>query len=305
MKTAIIIPYIGKFNNYFPLFLSSCIHNPLVDFFFFTDDMSYAKDTMPNNIHFIYSRFCDLKRRAQNLFDFKIALDYPYKLCDFRPCYGLMFADYLEGYDYWGHCDTDMIFGDIISFLNDAMAKRYKRILRHGHLSLYHNDSYTNNIFKEFCESKKIGFQEVFSSNISFAFDEAGGSTLIWFQNHPDELYDNLSLFRNPSCYVKSFKYRNNKEHLPLRYYYFDNGKLYDCHIENGKEKKEEILYLHLFHRKMSVEKGIDGSRFLIIPNKFIKDRSLTGINRFRLCYKPIYLEFWYQRAKVVIKRYF
>lgn len=304
MKTAIIIPYIGKFNNYFSLFLSSCIHNPLVDFFFFTDDMSYAKNVMSSNIHFIYTKFSDLKRRAQNLFDFKIALDYPYKLCDFRPCYGLMFADYLEGYDYWGHCDTDMIFGDIISFLNDAMTKKYKRILRHGHLSLYHNDSYTNNIFKEFCVSKKIGFQDVLSCNTSFAFDEAGGTTLIWFQNHPDELYDNLALFRNPNCYVKSFKYVHNKELFPLRYYLFDNGKLYDCHIENGKEKKEEILYLHLFHRKMKVEKGIGESRFLIVPNKFINYRILTGLNRFLLCYKPIYLEFWYQRAKVVIKRY-
>lgn len=305
MKIAIIIPYIGKFNNYFSLFLSSCEMNPFIDFLFFTDDLTYSKNERSKNIRFIPSTFDSLKERAQSLFDFNIALNYPYKLCDFRPCYGLMFADYLEGYDYWGHCDTDMIFGDILSFLSEPMVNNYKRILRHGHLTLYHNDVVTNNVFKEYCDIKQKSYRDVFTDNNSFAFDEAGGSTLIWFANHAKELYDNLSIFRNPSCYVKSFKYQKHSEILPLRYFYFDKGKLYDCYLKKGKEVKEEILYVHLFHRKMSVKDNIDKTSFYIIPNEFLKFKKLSAFLRFRLCFKPLYFEFWFERIKVVIKRNF
>src|SRR5947207_1808436 len=33
--------------------------------------------------------------------------------CDFRPVYGDLFLDRYDGYDWWGWCDLDMLFGDL------------------------------------------------------------------------------------------------------------------------------------------------------------------------------------------------
>lgn len=34
-------------------------------------------------------------------------------VCDFRPLYGELFAHKYAGYDYWGWCDLDILFGDL------------------------------------------------------------------------------------------------------------------------------------------------------------------------------------------------
>ena len=81
----------------------------------------------------------------------QVSLETPDKLCAFRPLYGMMFAEELAGYDYWGHCDTDVILGDIRKILDKPISEGYLKIQLHGHLSLYHNDAYTNNVFREHC----------------------------------------------------------------------------------------------------------------------------------------------------------
>ena len=58
----------------------------------------------------------------------------PYKLCDYKPVYGLIFDEDLQDYDFWGHCDVDLIFGDIRKFINlykkrGIYASRFKYFL--------------------------------------------------------------------------------------------------------------------------------------------------------------------------------
>jgi hypothetical protein len=37
------------------------------------------------------------------------------------PCFGELFAPELEGYDFWGHCDQDTVFGRLDRFLPDEL----------------------------------------------------------------------------------------------------------------------------------------------------------------------------------------
>ena len=39
---------------------------------------------------------------------------------DLRPAYGVLFEEYLDGYDFWGHCDLDVLFGRIRDHLPPA-----------------------------------------------------------------------------------------------------------------------------------------------------------------------------------------
>ena len=126
-KIALVIPYFGKFNNYFELFLKSCEKNPTVIWFIFTDDKS--KYDYPANVIVTYMTFNELKDNIQSLYDFDILLDTPYDLCDFKVAYGEVFKNYLKEYDYWGYCDNDMIFGDIRKFITDDIFEKYNKIL--------------------------------------------------------------------------------------------------------------------------------------------------------------------------------
>lgn len=124
-KAAFIIPFFGKFNNFFQLFLNSCGKNKDYDWIIFTDDKTNYQ--YPSNLIVNYTTFEKIKSLFQTKFKSKISLDRPYKLCDFRPMYGYLFQEYLKDYKFWGHCDTDMLFGDIIASTAKTVGINMKR----------------------------------------------------------------------------------------------------------------------------------------------------------------------------------
>lgn len=142
----LIIPYFGKFNNFFPFFLESCKNNSSVNWLIVTDDRT--KYNYPPNIKVIYMTFAQLKNKIEDCFPFKISLEKPYKLCDYKPAYGMIFNDEIQGYDFWGYCDNDLIFGDIRSFLTEEILRDREKVLSRGHLSLYRNNPRMNSFFQ-------------------------------------------------------------------------------------------------------------------------------------------------------------
>jgi hypothetical protein len=44
-----------------------------------------------------------------------------YKVNDVKPLFGYLFQEILQGYEFWAHVDTDMIFGDVAGMLNPLM----------------------------------------------------------------------------------------------------------------------------------------------------------------------------------------
>lgn len=303
-KTVLIIPHFGEFKNYFNFFLKSCKNNKNIDFIFFTDNKKYLEqENIYMNIKFVQISFDEIKIRIQNLFDFEISLDKPYKICDYRPAFGLIFKDYLVDYHYWGHCDNDMILGDIDEFLGDLInSNKYQRILRHGHLSIYKNDEFTNNLFKSKFKDI-VEYKKAFTTKNVIAFDEAGaknykGTAHIWLNHYREKLYENLKIFSNPLSNKRFFRDNQNKGYL--RYYKYSNGKLYNCFITKFKKVEIEILYLHLFRRNIKFEISDEADSFLIVPNKIIKfSENLSSIRRFVLTFKPIfYWEYYFSRIK-------
>lgn len=114
-KIAIVICYYGSFPWYFPYFLHSCKFNPTIDFLIFTD-ISYERE-IPKNVYFINLSIEEVKTIASKKLGFRVNIDFPYKLCDFKPAYGYIFSDYIDGYQFWGQSDIDVIYGDMMNFL--------------------------------------------------------------------------------------------------------------------------------------------------------------------------------------------
>jgi hypothetical protein len=122
-KIIVITVYFGNAPVYFQHFLASCRANEHIDWLIITDIKEYK--TLSANIHFIDYDLNAFKILAEKTLGFNVNISNPYKLCDFKPAYGLIFETYLKKYDYWGYCDIDLILGKIDQYLPYEFIKNY------------------------------------------------------------------------------------------------------------------------------------------------------------------------------------
>ena len=172
-KVCLVLPFFtggGKMPSYANLFFETVARNLEIDMLLLSDCGWY--EAKSENVTYVSCTLDDVRERMQSLFNFKITLDTPYKLCDYRPFYGLCFADYLKGYDFWGNCDMDMAFGDIGHFLTDEFLDAYDKVYQHGHLTLYRNSDAVN---RECMNDYGMDYRHVLTTPISCVFDELEG----------------------------------------------------------------------------------------------------------------------------------
>lgn len=170
-KIVFIIIYLGEFPWYFPYFLKSCAFNPDIDFKIFSDN-NIPPSVKPSNVELINYSLDQFNKDATIALSIDIKLREAYKLCDFKPAYGYIFAEYIKEYDFWGYCDIDLIFGNVRRFMDDELLSKYDVIsARHDYLTgcfaLYRNKRNINTLFKQSKDWKKV-----FSDNANFFFDE-------------------------------------------------------------------------------------------------------------------------------------
>ena len=141
MKTiCYIIPYFGKLPKNFALYLLSCAQNPTVNWKILTDDRTPYE--FPTNVQ--YCNYEEVKQRIKAWFDFETVIDRPWRLSLFKPAYGEIFAEELSGYDFWGHCDIDLMWGNIRTFYSENNLNKYERLGFLGHSTLYKNTPVTS-----------------------------------------------------------------------------------------------------------------------------------------------------------------
>lgn len=310
MKTiALILPYWGRFPNYFIFFLESIRRNPSVDLFLYTDNTDCYD--YPDNVCVRHISFPGFKEKMQQVFDFPIKhLENPYNLCDFKPAYGYSLRDDLRGYDFWGHCDCDLVFGDIRSFFTDDLLSRYDRFLSRGHLTIYRNNEQTNRAFMELGPGDK-GYRKIYqsSSELVWAWDEWGGTSGFWKDERPDRLYDevifddiNLSTGHFQSSQKVRFGMDAGKSNFIFKY---DHGKLYRVGLARDKLFDEPTCYAHFQKRNLAVDcKDCDFDKYLIVPNRFIDYEEITAEKLRNWGRKRhIYLPYYERRFKNLLRK--
>jgi hypothetical protein len=170
-KIAVIICHMGKLPWYFEYFVHSCKYNSSIDFFIISDDRTYNRQ-LPENVRLILKTLPELSQLATDKLGFSVDIRFPYKLCDFKPAYGLLFYDIVKDYDFWGHGDIDVIFGDIRGFISDDILDHHDLIcVRHdyltGYFQLFRQNDKLNHLF-----TKSKDYQKVLQSERHFCFDE-------------------------------------------------------------------------------------------------------------------------------------
>lgn len=307
-KCVLILPYFGKFNNYFPLFLRSCGMNPDFDWIIFTD--SQDQYDYPDNVHKVMMTLEEVKETAERKFGFPVCLNSAYKLCDYKPAYGFLFEEYIEGYRYWGHCDCDLIFGKMDGFLDPLFEKDFDKIFAAGHLTLYKN-YYDNNrrFMKEY--NGRLIFKEAYQADKIYVFDEDMKDNNV----HRIFLDDKASIFQtdlsmnaspsfarlrrsyyNPDIHYFSWEaYKNSR-------YYWNNGKIIEYSLLNGLVEKKDYLYMHLQSRKMRLPKSVLKSKYFeILPDRF-SSKHITPSNAREMRLRTI--KFTYMRKiDMIVKK--
>lgn len=261
----LIIPYFGHFRKDNAFWLKSVEKNPTVNFLILTDQ---TLPIVPPNVKVVHMSFKDCVNLLQNKLDCDISALHPYKLCDLKPAYGYLFQEYIKGYDFWGHCDTDLIFGNIRHFITDDILKNKDRILTRGHFTLYRNVPSVNETFKKASPSYKI----VFPSELVFHYDEHPGTGKYWFENRSSRLYDEIifdDLNWHQYLFVDVHKYSTLDKNRKYFIYSYEDGRLFRCFWEKDHVGREEIMYVHF--QKRNVEKSTTpADYFTIIPNRYI-----------------------------------
>lgn len=271
-----IIPYFGELPNYFRFFLNTCRFNKNYNWLVFTDDSTQYD--YPDNVKCINISFKDFAKLVQDKFDFKISLNSPYKLCDFKPAYGYICEDYISGYKYWGHCDVDLIFGSLDTLLSRLLDQDYDKIFCLGHLVLYKNDNANNRLFMSEMDGK-YWYKESFSTPEITIFDETYGNDInintIFLKNNRKVYQNDLSanFVTNRNGFVLTTYDYNTKKYVTDPDYLFftwENGYIFGIKNYNVYIKKE-FLYMHLQERKMKLSKDAITSKYIkIVPNRFV-----------------------------------
>ncbi len=265
----LVVPHFGERPAYFPLVVRSMAGNPDVSWLLLTD---HPVPDAPDNVEVQLWRFDQLARRIQSHFPFRISLEQPYKLCDFRPAFGEIFADEVAGHDFWGHSDLDVIFGRIREHL-PAAAFEADKILFNGSFSLYRNTAAAAGWYRH--EVGKVSYRDAMTNVAAMHFDEWAGIRYIvedlrvpaW---HEDVIFD-----------ISFHRYRTRAEGPPgrdARRYAWEDGEVCEYRLERGRPVRRTALLIHLQKRVMRTPAPdvLATDRYWILPNGFAVQDDVT-----------------------------
>ena len=305
---AYVVPYFGKFPKGFQFWLMSCGCNPTIDWLIFTDD--HTDYNYPPNVKVQYWTFEQMKDRAQQVFDFAISLERPYKLCDYKPAYGEIFADELKGYDFWGDCDIDLVWGNIRQFYTDELLSQYEKIGFNGHSMIFKNTPEVCARFRT-CLEGKLNYKEVYSTDKGYAFDEPGMDTI--YEGLGIPVYkgiDFANLLKYDYGFYLDWQSEKDREKNEAQIFTWKNGVITRYYLYWGNIETQEYMYLHYWCRPTTfrIKEYNPEKQYLIYPDtttdkyyeitsELIKKKSKRS--KIKYYAKSI----WFNRKKITIER--
>jgi len=270
----LISVYFGKEPFWMPAFILSCSFNPEVHWLIFSD--MPKPPYCPANVKFIHMDLADLNSRASRALGMKITIqsNLAYKICDLRPAFGLIFDEDIQQFDFWGHCDLDVIWGDIGRFIRpeiltnyDIITSRIRRIS--GHFCIFRNVQEINSTFEWIPKIKRM-----MQDKKHHSIDEG-------------HITDYLHVHNNPNWIVRVKQAFLGKQSVQPRVYWNRNLTTSGAHqrtMGEGTERcwrwidgktynsdGQEVMYLH-FHNIKKTMKSIN-FKHGDIPKEFMITR--------------------------------
>jgi len=286
VRITLFIPYYGAFPNYFQLYLNSLAKNQDVLTVVLVTDIDLSPYSCPPNLRVHRLTFLELRLKLQaflhktynKLPSFESVCPRPYKLCDFKIMFPLLFSDISKDTwdtenDFVGWGDIDIIYGKLSQFVN----KEPYNVIGgwHGHFTAIQNTDLLKNLFLqipdlcEFCLMKEsvatdeIAFGEhlkkcIEQHNLKLCYLNASFCDIV-----PPVFYE---MFRNDhSQYVKNF-FNVSSIKKNISFLKYENGRLTTRYDDL---ETKETSYVHLQKMSMSIHIDLNETDFYITSSAF------------------------------------
>ena len=237
-KVVLILPYFGSFGPWFPLYLHSLRNQLTLDLLLLSDK---PPPELPSNVQHVGMTLDEVRELATARLGTPVRLHRIRNICDLKPAYGMVFADFTQRYEYWAFGDEDVLYGDLdrmlaphldgsVDLVIPAMNKSRTQGGTQGHFTVLRNDRRTNEL-----AIRDPAYKQVLLSHEHWAYDE-----------------NSWRFGREVSSFTKIVKEAEARGELsihwglpavthapkPGRSYVYAGGRLHD---DNGRE----LLYYH------------------------------------------------------------
>ena len=170
-KILLTAVYFGSWPKWFPAFLASCVASRDIDWLIISD--CEIKNISFPNISFVPMTMEEFNRMASSALGINVRKQ-PYTHDDLRPAYGHILGEFYKGYDFWGHVDVDVVWGDIRKFITDDLLNSCDILSSRenafaGHFTVYRNDPEINAIYR-----RHPDWQQVMGDDQYHHFNEQG-----------------------------------------------------------------------------------------------------------------------------------
>lgn len=152
-------------------FIEACRCNPTITWLLFHDGKPPANCAA--NVHIESMTLLEFEELASARLEISCAAIKGCKVCDFRPTFGILFREALRAFEFWGHCDLDVVWGRIRAFLTEPLLATYhvvsgdpRRLC--GPFTIFRNCDFINNLFR------RAAYVEILQDRAHRSFDEQG-----------------------------------------------------------------------------------------------------------------------------------
>ncbi len=277
----LILTYVGPLPNYFDLFLQSCAANPTITWTVLTDQPRHA--SLPPNVRWAPATIASLSQRIDEAFGIRPNFDWAYKICDFRPALALIYPELVEGFDFWGHCDPDVMWGDLRKFYPLNVETTPPKVQIRGAFSVYRNDSVGNTLFQ--LPHPTISFRDVFRNPKYCFFDEWHG---LWklIRRHDIPFLGDVAMAEIRIDRYDLRHHGGGKANHSPQVFYWRHGRVLRAFWTEAGMQTDEYPYIHLQKRRFRPHAVPAGSDFAMLPGQIVPIdnatdlRTLADLNR-------------------------
>ena len=147
-RILILVPFFGPLPPWIDIFLETCRWNPSIDWLLLTD--TAAPPCHAPNVRTGPLTLSDFEARVASRLELPVSLPRPYKVCDYRLAFPVLFEDLARGYEFLGWSDLDVVYGNLRRYLQppvlDHDVVSFTASHLSGHLTIVSNSARGRNL---------------------------------------------------------------------------------------------------------------------------------------------------------------
>jgi hypothetical protein len=283
----LLIQWFGPWPEWMNFFIESCRWNAEIDWLIFTDQD--PPENLAPNVRYRKTSFAEQKARIGEKTGIDLTAFAPYKLCDFKPCLGYVFDEDTEGYRNYGHCDIDLIFGNIRAFYTDEVLAKYEVLstdasLLSGHLAVLRNTPFNKLAFRRIRHWRRKASDPKYQGLDEYRFGKVFARPSLWrrlTERRPRVLFEDR--YTTP---MTRRTWIDGTFDFPTRWFWREGRLTAEGHTDR------EFIYLHFMNWKSStthvLRNGARAAPWLALERVINMDWRQAGAEGFMISHEGV-----------------